>query len=197
MGVVEDLRSARLARRQTQAAVGRASGLTQSAIARVETTGSATIETVERYADALGVRIGVLGDVGPTMPALGCRVADALRGPSPPDSALREVIGFVDAMRTRPSVEIAAAIRPEPHRVGDSRWDAMLAATAEHVCLQAGAPVPGWTAAPSRFLDQWWFPMSDIVGFLPKGLAVYAVSHSPGPFAVRGIMIDPSTLDSV
>jgi hypothetical protein len=170
--------------------------MTQSAIARVEATGSATISTVERYAQALGLRVGVLDD-GPTIHKVGRRVAAALAGPSPADSALREVIGFVDAMRAGGPDQVSARTMPEPERVGDIRWDAMLAAVAEHVCLAASAAVPGWTAAPSRALERWWFPLADIVGFLPKGLAVSAIVGSPGPFAVRGIMIDPSTLDSL
>lgn len=41
----------------------------------------------------------------------------------------------------------------EPAPTGDRRWDALLAATAAHLCYHHASVVPAWTLAPSRFLE--------------------------------------------
>ena len=45
------------------------------------------------------------------------------------------------------------AAEPEPF---DPRWDAFLAAFAEHLCHEAGLEPPSWTSDDRRRLDQHW-----------------------------------------
>jgi hypothetical protein len=52
----------------------------------------------------------------------------------------------------------AAMIAERPELTGDCRFDAYLAALAEHLAVHDALPVPAWVEEPERFLEQWWFP---------------------------------------
>lgn len=77
-----------------------------------------------------------------------------------------------------------------PRSTGDQRFDAMLAAVAEHLCVQSGVPTPKWTLDPQRFLDRAWW-----VSSLPSARR-RALVHSPASFRRRGVMIDRHDLTS-
>lgn len=47
-------------------------------------------------------------------------------------------------------------IAAEPDPI-DARWDAFVAALAEHLCSEAALQPPSWTGDPSRHLDSSWF----------------------------------------
>jgi hypothetical protein len=47
-------------------------------------------------------------------------------------------------------------LQDEPPQIGDDRWDALLAALAEHLAAQHDLAPPQW--AESRVLAQPWFP---------------------------------------
>jgi hypothetical protein len=47
-------------------------------------------------------------------------------------------------------------LRDEPPPTGDERWDALLAAVAEHLAAQHDLAPPEW--AETRVLQQPWFP---------------------------------------
>lgn len=100
-------------------------------------------------------------------------LAEQIADTSDHDVALRHTIAFLDASR-RPGWTVDLDTEPGP--TGDRRWDAMLAAVAETVAHEQDRPVPAWTAAPSRFLDRWWFPVADILGRLP---ATWPCTPSP------------------
>lgn len=91
---------------------------------------------------------------------------------------------FLDDFYAAGAADRAAllAIRPEP--VGDRRFDAYLAALAEHLAIRYDLPVPPWVNEPDRFLDQWWFPTAF------KSLHALALVQSPASFRRRGIFID-------
>ncbi len=50
-----------------------------------------------------------------------------------------------------------ALLDAKPAPTGDRRWDAFLAALAEHLAFHDDLSCPAWTRAPERFLDRWWF----------------------------------------
>jgi len=75
-------------------------------------------------------------------------------------------------------------LRQEPRKTGDRRFDAYLAALAEHLVVTNGLPVPGWAGKPERFLDQFWFPTEF------KSLHAMALVQSPAAFRRRGIFVD-------
>lgn len=195
--IVTQLRVHREARGMSQSAVARRMGTSQPAVARMENAGAdPRLGTLQRYAEAVGVDVEVTASHRPDVPA----VAEAIREELASDhfdTAWRHVLQLGDDLRRANAGTLARALRREPERTGDPRFDALIAAVCERAAHRFGVPAPGWTAAPSRFLEVWWFPVEDITGHLPAGLACYAFASSPPEFAVRGIFIDPGTLESV
>lgn len=89
-----------------------------------------------------------------------------------------------DALRRR-------AIEDEPPPTGDPRFDAFLAALAEHLAHRWQLARPTWSVAPERFLGQFWF-VSEVAGF-----RALAVAQSPAAFRRRGIFISAAALERV
>ena len=75
-------------------------------------------------------------------------------------------------------------ISREPAPTGAPRFDALLAAGAEHLCARSAHPVPPWTTTASRFLHHTWWP-SD----LPSAQA-YAAVGAPASFRRRSVYLD-------
>lgn len=73
----------------------------------------------------------------------------------------------------------------EPRPTGDSRYDALLAAIAEHLASRYGSPGPLWSCTLDRFLVEgpWW------ISPLPSG-RVHAMLWTPASFRRRGIYLD-------
>lgn len=197
--LLERLRETRQSKSLSQRTVAERMGTSQPAVARLENGGAdPRLGTVVRYADAVGAGIQVAADTGVDVPARADAVADALDDDGDVGVALRHVIQLLDdlnRLRDDPDT-LAVSLRREPPRTGDRRFDALIAAVCERVAHQAGLPAPAWTAAPSRFLEQWWFPVVDTLGRLPEGLACYALASSPPELAARGIFLDPGILES-
>jgi hypothetical protein len=63
---------------------------------------------------------------------------------------------FLEEYRWEPAETQVRLVEVEPDLVGDARWDALLAALAEHLRAQHDLAPPGWTEA--RVLRQAWFP---------------------------------------
>lgn len=112
---------------------------------------------------------------------------------SPPDrhEALRWVAQFIALFEKAPPSVRPAMVAEEPEPTGDERWDAMLAATAEHVSYHHGLAVPAWSAAPARFLDRWWFVSPY------RSVHASALVSTPAAFANRGVFIHADSLASV
>ena len=77
----------------------------------------------------------------------------------------------------------------EPSTTGDQRWDALLAGAVEDLALAAGAAPPDWTRGHA--LPAFWF-----VGDMPR-MRAYAFAHAPLSMQVRGVMMDPTDLETV
>jgi hypothetical protein len=112
---------------------------------------------------------------------------------SPPDrhAALRWVAQFMDDFERAAPEGRAALVAVEPGPTGDERWDAMLAAAAEHLCYHHGLPVPAWSMEPTRFLDRWWFVSPY------QSVHASALVFTPAAFANRGVFIHAGSLASV
>lgn len=194
MDVIDRLRDARQHAGLTQHDLASLLGTTQSAIARLEAHRVAPrLETVEAYASAVGHRLEVHG---PDVTAACVRgIAHALDGHGGADAAMRSVIQLFDDLLTTP--DPAVALATEPATTGSPQWDAAVAAACERAARLRGIEVPGWTAAPSRFLRRWWAPIEDVLGRPAPGLVCLALASSPPEFAVRGVLIDRDTLASV
>ena len=63
---------------------------------------------------------------------------------------------FLEEYRWEPAEVQLSLLRDEPVPVGDDRWDALLAALAEHLSAQHDVAPPDW--AEGRVLRRPWFP---------------------------------------
>ncbi|MBI4883853.1 MAG: helix-turn-helix domain-containing protein [Actinobacteria bacterium] len=76
---------------------------------------------------------------------------------------------------------------PCPSPLADHRWDALLAALAEHLAFHAGIRAPLWTLDDERSrLHGFWWPVH---GELPSTRSA-ALAHSPAAFKRRLILVD-------
>ena len=110
-------------------------------------------------------------------------VRDALSGDACETEARRMVLDFVPQFDKARQEERAALVRVRPPSTGDLRYDALLAALVEHVCVRTGTLIPAWVEDPDRFLDTWWF----VSGL--RVLHASALAESPISFARRGVFI--------
>ncbi len=101
---------------------------------------------------------------------------------------LRLVFEFVRAADDGHSIK--SLVTNAPRATGDRRFDALLAAVAEHVCVRSGVRVPTGGLDSSRFLDEAWW-----VSDLPSA-RIQALVHTPASFRRRGVMIDRHDLTS-
>jgi hypothetical protein len=115
-------------------------------------------------------------------------VADRVRAGEPFLPAVRE---FLDEFKFRPEELRDKAIADEPAPTGDERYDAYLAALAEHIAGVEGLKLPQWTRDDNRFLDRFWF-VSEVTGF-----RAIAIAQSPAAFRRRGIFISSGSLERV
>jgi len=85
---------------------------------------------------------------------------------------------------------IGLLVEQEPEPTGDPRFDAMLAAVAEDLCVHEGQAPPAWVFRAHRFLPvAWW------VSNLPSARAM-ALVHAPASYRRRGVMVDRHDLVS-
>jgi len=63
---------------------------------------------------------------------------------------------FLEEYRWEPDDVQPSLLRDEPPAAGDERWDALLAALAEHLAAQHDQAAPEWTEI--RVLQRPWFP---------------------------------------
>jgi len=195
--IVAELRNARLRQGIAQSEVAARIGTTQSAVARLESGQyDPRIGTIQRYADAVGMRLDLVGEHRePSLRVTAADVAAAL-AEADVDGALREVIQLLDDVERAAPARRREAFLVEPDPV-NRRWDALLAAVAEYASHRFGFAVPGWASAPGRFLDRFWFVVEDVLGRPAPGLAALAFVRAPAAFANRGVFLDAETLVSV
>lgn len=177
------------------------SGLTQTQMARIAKTSQSAIAAYEA------------GDREPTVPVLQrmlaatghnlmiafeadrniYRVADLARDIRKTsiknrEKRLRLVFEF---LREVDAKELTLRVAVEPESTGDQRFDAMLAALSEDLCVSNGVSPPSWVFADLRFLDSpWW--VSNL-----KSARTRALVNAPASYRRRGVMIDRHDLTSV
>ena len=87
-----------------------------------------------------------------------------------------------------PRAEREAVLRRAP-ALTPTRWDALLAATAEHIASLHGHPLPEWLDEPERFLGETWV-VTDI-----HCIRMDAIAFAPAAFIRHGALPDPRDLD--
>ena len=177
------------------------SGLTQTQMARIAKTSQSAIAAYEA------------GDREPTVPVLQrmlaatghnlmiafeadrniYRVADLARDIRKTsiknrERRLRLVFEFLREVDTK---ELTLRVAVEPESTGDQRFDAMLAALSEDLCVSNGVSPPSWVFADQRFLDSAWW-VSNL-----KSARTRALVNAPASYRRRGVMIDRNDLTSV
>lgn len=113
---------------------------------------------------------------------LAASVASALRG-GDEKRAWRLLLQAVDDFRGSSSAGRVWMVADEPPPTGDRRYDAAIAALAEHLCAASPTPIPSWTSQPSRSVEPWWFPAG-----LPA-LESAALRDSPVSFKRHGVFV--------
>jgi transcriptional regulator with XRE-family HTH domain len=96
--------------------------------------------------------------------------------------AWRTACEILDDESTSTPEETRLFVSRRPDLTGNDRVDALVAAFAEHVCVERGIAAPPWAWEP-RVCTPWWF-----VAGLPafEGRAMH---ESPPSFASRGIFV--------
>lgn len=105
--------------------------------------------------------------------------------------AWRRLLDFVDDVRGSPRPGKEWLVADEPPPCGDARFDAAMAALVELLCDEVGLPWPGWTDAPERFVEPWWF-----VSGLP-GYEAMALRDSPVELKRHGVFVNEGAFDRV
>lgn len=185
------LRVARHSRGLTQRALALRSRTAQSAIAALESgRHDPLVGTLERHLRAAGSRLAIL----PTLSRSVADAADEIRAllkRGRESTAFRQLIQVADDLgREHGALRTALTVAP-PGLVGDSRFDAFLAALVEHRLAEEQLPTPTWTSQPRRYLHEPWFVV-DLPEFVED-----ARKTSPPAFVEHGVYVNASELESV
>jgi transcriptional regulator with XRE-family HTH domain len=182
-------------------AARRSRGLSQRALAARAGEHQPTISALEngdhdpglahltRLLAATGHRLIALPTTARPVYEAAADISAALRRGDEP-AAYREFIQLSDdlARETGPLRAALTALAPAPI---DSRYDALLAALAEHHLSDGRLPVPAWVNEPGRFLDEVWF-VDDV-----PALYKTTKAQTPKAFVRHGVFLAASELASV
>ena len=179
------LRRARHDAGLTQTRLAELADTVQSAIAAYEAgTREPTLPVLTRMLAAAGMRLEL--DITPDQSVY--RMCDLARDivavkPSDEKHRLRLVFEFLRGVHDD-APPLALLLVVEPMLTGDERFDALLGALAEHLCVHANIDSPAWVHEPSRFLDHAWW-VSNLASARASALV-----HTPASLRRRGVMID-------
>jgi hypothetical protein len=95
---------------------------------------------------------------------------------------------FLEEYRWEPEEVQSSLLRDEPPPTGDERWDALLAALAEHLAAQHDLAPPEW--AEMRVLQQPWFPAELEIQ------RADALVWAPAAFRKHGVYLSARDLDA-
>jgi hypothetical protein len=116
-------------------------------------------------------------------------LADRLKDEATDSGRRRLILEFVEEYRWEPMAQRSPLLEQRPALTGDPRYDAFLAALAEHLAYHDQLSAPEWVQDGDRFLEEWWFPID-----LPA-VRADALVHSPGAFRIRGIFLGSGALE--
>lgn len=177
------LRRARRAAGLSQSQLAALAGTSQPAIAAYEAgTREPTLPVLERMVRATGYRINLSLEREPALFTL-ADLATEIRAVGDEGRALRLVFEFLRGA-DEGNFPIRLLVAAEPGPAGDRRFDAMIGAIAEHLCVHAGITPPVWCTDASRFLHGLWW----VSGL--RSARARALVHTPASFRRRGVMLD-------
>ena len=185
------VRRARGVGRLTQRALANRAHDHQPNIAAIESgTRDAKFQTVTDLVHAAGASLCLL----PTTTASVADVAEEIRrflAHGEERSAYRSWLGLHDDLeRSEPALRVALCVTP-PVLVGESRYDALLAALVDFVLAGDGLPLPPWVDDDRRVAESdWW------IEDLPATREAVRAATPPA-FSKRRLYLDASELESV
>lgn len=152
-------------------------GLTLRSLAERAGTSSATLSnyelglkeprlsTLERLVEASGSKLlvevipatvnGRWNDARVSAAETSRQVATAIRDHQE-DLAFRICLELIDDLKAVTPFRLQQLTRDPPPLTGDSRYDALIAAIVEDVCVNAGAPTPLWVYETTRSVEKWY-----------------------------------------
>jgi transcriptional regulator with XRE-family HTH domain len=177
------LRRARRVAGLTQSQLAELAGTSQSAIAAYESGArEPTLPVLNRMIRASGHLLSVTVAPDPRLFRL-TDLANQIRATDNEQRRMRLVFEFLrGADEDGQPVRLLVAAEPAP--TGDRRFDALLAAIAEDLCVHAEIAPPSWVHDSDRYLDGFWW-----VSNLPSARA-RALVHTPASYRRRGVMLD-------
>ena len=189
MSITTSLRRARLNSGVSLRRAATASGVGASSLSNIESgRREPTSGTVERIADALGVRVAVIPRVD-RLTAADAAETIATFADAEPATAYRAFLQLADDLAAADPYEQFLLTVEEPRRLGN-RWDDAIAAIVE-LRLPSGS-IPPWAARSTAQLDTVWEPQRT-----PSPLpALTDLSEAPEPFRRRSIAISAGELES-
>jgi hypothetical protein len=160
-----------------------------------------TLTLVSKIVESAGLAIEVrLVPVDPHSPvAAANKVKDRLTGPAGAglpinireDGALRAVLDLKDGLRQADREQFTVLVEFPPSLIGDTRWDAFIAAVVEDEAAAKDIPPPRWTNDPSRFNKPFWYLSEN------RELHTWELTTAPGAFVRHGILAARDELESV
>ncbi|MFG1998602.1 hypothetical protein ACGFNU_05580 [Spirillospora sp. NPDC048911] len=115
-------------------------------------------------------------------------LADRLRDSENEKIQWKLVWEFLEEYRWEPDADQPRLLKAEPLSTGDEKWDALLAALAEHLAAKHDLAAPPW--AESRILRRPWFPAE-----LPSQRAE-ALVWAPASFRKHGVFLSARDLEA-
>ena len=115
--------------------------------------------------------------------------AEAVRNGWPEDDLERAIVAGLPRRFHALRSEEQRRVLAEPVPLTHTRWDALLAATVEHVARLHGHPAPAWVDEPERFLDRTW------VLARARRIRLNSLMYAPAAFLRHGAIPDPRDLD--
>ncbi len=179
----------------------RSRGLSQSRLATDARDHQPTVSALERgdhdpgvahlarLLAATGHRLVVLPTTSRPVCEAATDIESALRAGDEP-AAFREAIQLSDDLGREHGVIRVALTATAPPTVGDVRYDALIAAIAEHYLLAERLPKPRWLASKVVLAEPWF--VDELAATREAALAT-----TPPSFARRGVIIAASELASV
>ena len=182
--------------------VRKSNGLSQSALARKTKTFQANISsiesgktdpgisTLEQCLAPLGYSLIAVPTRTPSVSQISLKIAEAVSR-NQNSRAYRLIIQLSDNLKAlTPELCLTLSVTP-PSLTGDSRYDALIAATVEYHLLENNLPIPAWIRDIERKLHK---PESfDIYEKDLKKLA----ARTPRAFRRHNVLIDKSELASI
>ena len=107
------------------------------------------------------------------------------------DELMRAILHELPRRLERLTPEERTRVLTERPPLTATRWDALIAATAEHVAGLHGLSPPAWTDEPERFVDlPWVLPEPEL-----DDMRQDALWYAPAAFIRHGVLPDPRDLD--